>query len=207
MTKTVVLFCTLTIVLCAVPLVHAQGTTNGHWGVQGDVAKVNLPRFAVEKIDPLFEKPDISGTAFNVGLVRFHGNGAPSYALQFSKLNVDIGGALQTGPALREIAGSGTVRGFLATKYFNFVARKHISGGLAVGGGIGKLDASYTRHEVFQGVRRFVEANVYNRAIPLFEILGRVDVRPVRFFSVGPFYGIRNSTLALGVAVRIHATK
>jgi len=35
----------------------------------------------------------------------------------------------------------------------------------------------------------------------------KVDVRPVKYISVGPYYGIRNGTLALGVALRIHAVK
>lgn len=95
----------------------------------------------------------------------------------------------------------------MATKYVNFVSRKRVSGGLALGGGVGKLDAGYTRHNVFfLGTRFFVEANQYNRAFPPFEILAWMDVRPAKFVSVGPYYGIRNGTLALGIAVRTHAS-
>ena len=105
------------------------------------------------------------------------------------------------------ITGTGIVRGFMATKYVNFVTRKYVSGGLAFGGGIGKLGAGYTHLDIFQGVSRLIDSDTYDRPFPLFEILGRVDVRPMKYITVGPYYGIRNGTLALGVAVRIHAVR
>jgi hypothetical protein len=95
----------------------------------------------------------------------------------------------------------------MATKYVNFVHRKRVSGGLALGGGMGKLDAVYSRDETFLGTQRFVEAHRYSYPFPLFEILGRVDIRPIKYLSVGPYYGIRNGTLAFGGAVRIQFTK
>jgi hypothetical protein len=185
---------------------HAQDT-KPHWGIQGDVGHVSFPKFAVEKIDALPERPEISGTTYSIGLVRFHANGAPSYALQFSKLDANFSGAQQQGSFRRELAGSGSVRGFMATKYANVAAKKHVSGGFAFGAGIGKLEASYVRSTSFAGIPQSLQANSYNRIVPLFEILGRLDIRPIKYLSVGPYYGIRNGTLAAGVAVRLHITK
>ena len=176
-------------------------------GIQGDVAAVNVPKFAVEQIHALVEKPRISGDTYGVGLVRFNKKGAPAFALQFSSMRVSMNGILQQGPLQRTITGTGRVRGFMATKYVNFVTRKYVSGGLAFGGGIGKLGAGYTRSETFQGVSRLIDSGTYNGLFPLFEILGRVDVRPVKYITFGPYYGIRNGTLALGVALRIHAVR
>ena len=51
---------------------------NAHWGVQGDVGWANVPHFIVDRIGALPERPDITGRSYQVGLVRFHANGAPS---------------------------------------------------------------------------------------------------------------------------------
>jgi hypothetical protein len=196
----------VSILLVILP-VHAQNITTDHWGIQGDVAAMNLPKFAVEQIHALVEKPQISGDTYGVGLVRFNKKGAPAFALQFCSLRVSMNGILQQGLLQGAITGTGIVRGFMATKYVNFVTRKYVSGGLAIGGGLGKLEAGYTRLDIFQGVSRLIDSGTYNRPVPLFEILGRVDVRPVKYITVGPYYGIRNGTLALGAAVRLHITK
>ena len=58
-----------------------------------------------------------------------------------------------------------------------------------------------------KGVSRLINSGTYNGPVPLFEILGRVDVRPMKYITVGPYYGIRNGTLAFGVALRLHLTK
>jgi hypothetical protein len=181
--------------------------TKSHWGIQGDVGHVSFPKFAIEKIDALPERPEISGTTYSIGLVRFHGNGAPSYALQFSRLTADLAGSRTNGLLSQQITGGGTVQGFMATKYVNFIHTKRVSGGFAFGAGIGKGEASYTRQFLLNGVAYAAESNAYIRVIPLFEILGRVDIRPIKYLSVGPYYGIRNGTLAAGVAVRLHITK
>jgi hypothetical protein len=203
MTQTTVVFGALLIAA----RVYGQDSPRPHWGFQGDIGGISFPKFAVEKVDALPERPSVSGKSYQVGLVRFHANGAPSYALQFSKLDADFSGASQSGSLRQAITGSGTVRGFMATKYANVVAKKHVSGGFAFGGGIGKGEASYTRQFLLNGVAYAAESNAYNRVIPLFEILARLDVRPVKFLTVGPYYGIRNGTLAAGVAVRLHITK
>jgi hypothetical protein len=181
--------------------------SKAHWGIQGDIARVNIPTSVIEKINALPERPDVNGTSYGFGLVRFHGNGAPSYALQFSKLDADFSGAQQQGSFRRDIAGSGSVQGFMVTKYVNVVAKKHVSAGFAFGGGIGKLEASYVRSTSFAGIAPALETNSYDRIVPLFEILGRIDVRPIKYLSIGPYYGIRNGTLAAGAALRLHITK
>jgi hypothetical protein len=43
--------------------------------------------------------------------------------------------------------------------------------------------------------------------VPLFEILGRVDLRPIKHLSIGPYYGIRDGMFAAGLSVRVHFTK
>lgn len=203
--KRIVLFA-MTVVLFVIPTAYAQDAT-GHWGIQGDVARVNVPMSVVERIHALPEKPDISGTAYSVGLVRFNKKGAPSYALQYSSLRAAIEGTEQHGQFQRHISGAGSMRGFMATKYLNFVTRKRVSAGLAFGGGVGELKAHYIRSFVSPSDISFGAAKQYEHLVPLFEILARLDFRPVRHVTVGPFYGIRNGTLAAGIALRIHSMK
>lgn len=203
--KITVLFA-LTVVLSAVPATNAQDLT-GHWGIQGDAAWVSVPTSIVEKIHALPEKPAITGTTYSIGLVRFNKKGAPSYALQYYNLRASIEGTEHEGQFQRHISGAGTIHGFMATKYLNFVTRKWVSGGLALGGGIGQLNAHYIRSFASPGTITFGTDKQYAHVVPLFEILARVDFRPMRYVTVGPFYGIRNGTLAAGVALRIHTIK
>src|SRR5437870_13331017 len=44
-------------------------------------------------------------------------------------------------------------------------------------------------------------------AVPPFEILGCINFHPARFLTSGPFYGLRNATLAAGISVRLHFVK
>lgn len=201
-TRIVVLCFALTAVLFVTHQADAQDLT-GHWGVQGDAAWVSVPKSIVEKIHALPEKPDISGIAESVGLVRFNKKGAPSYALQFSNLRASAEGTAQ-GQFQRHITGTGSIRGFMATKYVNFVTRKRLSAGLAFGGGVGQLKAHYVRSFASPDTITFGAAKHYEHVIPMFEMLGRLDFRPVRHLTVGPFYGIRNGTLAAGLNLRIH---
>jgi hypothetical protein len=53
----------------------------------------------------------------------------------------------------------------------------------------------------------FQETNTYNYDAPAFQILGEVDVRPIRQLSLSPYYGVRDGMLVLGGAVRIHFTR
>src|SRR5713226_8087329 len=196
----------ITILVAAYPA-NCQNTNTAHWGLQADGAWTNIPRFIVDKISLLPERPVITGNTYQVGLVRFHANGAPSYALQYSQLAADLHGSVTQFGGQRQIRGTGNVRGFMATKYLNVVARKKLSGGFALGAGIGKGEASYTRTEIFQGVTSPIESKTYNRVVPLFEILGRVDLRPTKYLSIGPYYGIRDGMFAAGLSVRLHITK
>ena len=168
---------------------------------------MNVPMSIVERIHALPEKPDISGTAYSVGIVRFNKKGAPSYALQYSNLRASIEGTEQRGLYQRHITGAGSIRGFMATKYLNFVTRNWVSAGLAVGGGVGELKGHYVRSVVSPSNISFGTAKQYEHVVPFFEILARVDFRPIRHVTVGPFYGIRNGTLAAGIAVRVHVMK
>jgi hypothetical protein len=203
--RIIVLFA-LTIVLFVIPTANAQDAT-GHWGIQGDIARVSVPKSIVEKIHALPEKPDITGATYNAGVVRFNKSGAPSYALQYSSLRASIEGTQRQGQFQRHVSGSGTMRGFMATKYLNFFTTNHVSGGLALGGGVGELKAHYVRSFVSPSTISFGAAKQYEHVVPLFEILARVDFRPVRHLTVGPFYGIRNGMLAAGIALRIHTIK
>jgi len=203
--RIIVLFA-LTVMLFVIPTANAQDAT-GHWGIQGDVARVSVPKSIVEKINALPEKPDISGITYSGGVVRFNKKGAPSYALQYSSLRASIEGIQQQGQFQRHISGGGSMRGFMATKYLNFVTRKWVSGGLAFGGGVGELKAHYVRSFIAPGNISFGAAKQYGHVVPFFEILARVDFRPMRHVTVGPFYGIHNGTLTAGVALRIHTIK
>ena len=127
--------------------------------------------------------------------------------MQFSRLDADLSGAVSYRGGLREIRGTGTLRGFMATKYVNVVTKKRVSGGFAFGAGLGQGQASYTRFDVFGGVAQPLESNTYDRVVPMFEVLGRVDFRPVKALSIGPYYGIRAGMFAAGVAVRVHLTR
>jgi hypothetical protein len=202
-------FLSAALMFCAIrsPLANGQDTPKAHWGVQGDFSYVNVPRVAVEHINALPEHPDITGSSFQVGLVHFHANGAPSYALQFTRLKANLVGSINDGPFVQTITGTGNLSGFMATKYVNVVARRHISSGFAFGGGIGRGEANYTRQMFFREAQTSTESNAYNRVIPLIEILGRIDFRPIKYLTIGPYYGIRNGTLAAGLTVRLHITK
>jgi hypothetical protein len=207
MTNSRCVFHAAAVIIAATLSAAAQDPSKGHWGVQGDLASVNVPQAIIKKIDALPEQPSISGQSFGVGIVRFHPSGAPSYALQYSRLYVTMQGSRQDTTTIRELTGAAAMRGFMATKYVNVITRRYASAGFAFGGGVGTGKAHYARHVQFQGNRFVVEANNYNRTIPLFEILGRIDLRPIRHVSIGPYYGIRNGALAFGVALRLHAIR
>ena len=178
-----------------------------HWGVQGDIGYARLPGFVVDQIHDLPERPDITGKTYGGGLVRFHGDGSPSFALQYSRVDADLNGSLQSGHATATVGGMGTLQGFLATKYFNFLSRRPASAGIALGGGVGKLEASYVRSVMLTDGRRFSDTTTYDQVVPMFEILGQADIRAGRYFSVGPYGGFRNAMVVFGVSFRWHARR
>ena len=129
-------------------------------------------------------------------MIRFKANGPPSFSVQYHQMDGDV-----NANRLSQLAsGTGTVRGGMASKHANFFSREKVSGGLIVGGGVGKGELDYTT--TFNGgfpVRRHEE-----RTIPLFEVLASVDIRPVKQISIGPYYGFRNGFLMGGAAGRFH---
>jgi hypothetical protein len=178
-----------------------------HWGVQGDYFTGAIPRAIVEKIEDLPEQPDIDAKSYNTGLVRFHANGSPSWALEFSRTQMTLAGGLATGPVRQELRANATMRGAMITKYLNFLSRRFISAGLAFGGGAAQLDASYYRYQVPPGPSVIIEQDTVQHAVPIFQAIAQVDIRPVRWISLSPSYGLRNGALGAGMAIRIHFTR
>ncbi|MEP7352811.1 MAG: hypothetical protein ABI824_06235 [Acidobacteriota bacterium] len=193
---------------------HAIAQDSSHWGVQGSYFRGDIPGPLVDKLDSLVEKPDITSKDWDAGVVRFHKDGSPSWAVEYTKMQLSGQGSKSLVDPVRqvvvgsqEIRGSGTIRGVMATKYVNFFSRKYFSGGLAFGGGVGKLEANYYRYQVPPGPIVITERKTYDYTIPTFQIVAQVDVRPVRWVSLSPFYGIRNGTIGMGGTVRIHITR
>jgi hypothetical protein len=98
-------------------------------------------------------------------------------------------------------------RGAIYTKFLNFFSNRYVSGGLATGIGIGHVEASYIRYQVPPGPAVITGGDSTDRVVPLFQAVAQVDIRPVRWISLSPFYGLRNGTLGGGAAIRIHFTK
>lgn len=187
-----------------------QGQDKAHWGVMGSGAKARVPEwlldFAREAFD--FRELDdlkLEGYTFNAGVVRFNANGAPSFALQFSKTQLDITGTrtFVVGSSTRTLDGTGVLNGFMATKYANFYSNEHVSVGIGAGGGVGRLeaDSAYTDTTPTSVT---VEREELRRTLPLFEIFARLDIRPAKPVSFGPEFGLRNGAVMIGGAVKIH---
>jgi hypothetical protein len=198
--------CRLVVIVLSAATLWAQADA-AHWGVQADGGFFFTPRFVVEKIHTLPEVPSIDGPSFQTGLVRFNDRGAPSYAFQYSQLSADLEGSLSDQRGRASVVGDATMRGFMATKYLNFVTRTRFAAGVGLGGGVGKLEASYTRSVSSLTTTIFTETRHYDYTIPLFEIHGRVDFRVNRYVTIGPHYGIRNGLLGGGGSLRIHFLK
>ena len=196
--------CGIAFVFCSIAL--SQG--GPHWGVQGSFTEGEVPEFIVERFQDLTdENPAIRAQTYNVGGVRFHADGSPSWAVEFTRSRVNLEGSLQTGPFTQELRGSGSLRGVMATKYINFFSRRMFSAGLAFGGGIGKLEASYYRYVVPPGPVIIFDREEIDYVVPTFQAVAQADFRPVRWISLSPFYGMRNGALGVGGALRIHFTK
>lgn len=178
------------------PCAFAQG---GHWGLQAEGAYGFFPDFILDRFsDQLsgFKVTQTNARSISAGLVRFKANGAPSFSIQYHQMDGDV-----AANRLTELAsGTGSVRGVMASKHVNFFANEKVSGGLIVGGGVGKGELDYTTTiNSASPVRRHEE-----RTIPLIELLASVDIRPVKQLSIGPYYGFRNGFLMGGAAVRFH---
>jgi hypothetical protein len=191
--------------LLLAPIAAAQD--EAHWGAQGDYFRGAVPGFIVDQIEDLPERPQIDGEGFNTGLVRFHGDGSPNWAVDFSKIDLTLAGGMTTGPVRQEVRGNGTARGAIFTKFLNFFSTRYISGGVATGIGLGNLEASYIRYQVPPGSSIITGGDSIDRVVPLFQATVQADFRPVRWISLSPFYGLRNGTLGGGGAIRIHFTR
>lgn len=188
-------------------LASAGRAQEAHWGLQGDYFTGQVPSSIVEQIEDLIETPDIDGKLFDAGLVRFHQDGSPNFAFEYTSTRVTLDGSLQTSLVQQELRGSGTLRGVMATKFANFFSRPKVSFGLAFGGGVGKLEANYYRYTVPPGPSVIFDREEVDYVVPTFQAIAQVDVRPVRWVSLSPFYGMRNGVLGWGGAIRIHFTR
>jgi hypothetical protein len=186
----------------------ALAQTDPHWGVQGDYFKGEIPSSLIARIPELEnEQPEVKVKSMNFGLVRFHDNGSPSWTLDYTKADITLRGDREVNGTRYVLNADAMLRGAMVTKYINFFSTNHVSAGLATGGGAGQVEASYVRYEVSrQGVASPV---VESRTlwVPAFQIMAQVDIRPVRWVSISPFYGIRDGGLGYGGAIRIHFTR
>jgi hypothetical protein len=181
--------------------------TDPHWGIQGHYFQGALPGVVVDQIHSLPEKPRIETTSWNAGVVRFHANGSPNWALEFTKMQLSLSGALTVNGATTRVEGSGILRGVQYARYLNFFSTKYISGGLGTGIGAVKTEASYTRFTQAPNGAVVTGGGTFDRWLPTFQTLAQVDVRPVRWISLSPYYGLRNGTLGFGGAIRLHFTR
>ena len=188
---------------CALVAITASAADYGdpHWGVQGDIGFGVIPEtFNI----PL--QPEITALTWNAGLVHFHATGAPSYSIEYTRLRAAFDTTdyvLPTNPSLHvpaTVTGSGTLRGVMITKFVNFFVREHVSAGLAFGGGYNKLEAGYD--EFLYGV--LIQRKRYNYDVPAVQVLAQSDIRPIRWLSLGPYFGLRDGFITGGGALRIH---
>lgn len=143
-----------------------------------------------------FKVNETSANSFSAGLVRFHGNGSPSYSIQYHQMNAD---ATASRPP-EQAKGTATARGVMVSKHLNFFSREKFSAGIIVGGGVGKGQLNYT----ITSSSTSPEQHHENQVIPLIEVLASADIRPAKKFSIGPYYGFRNGFLMGGAALRFH---
>jgi len=187
----------------------AQGLDKPHWGMEGGFGFAFIPGSLTDAVQDRYSA-SLSGNTYSFGLVHFHGNGAPSYSLQFCRIALDGNAAELRSPNAR-YQGHAAVPGFLATKHFNFVSRRRFSFGVSTGAGLGpQLKADYTRSLVSNGVTTS-ERKTYTLkelpVTPLFEFQIRGEVRLSRNLSAGPWVGIRNAIPLAGGVVRLHFPK
>jgi hypothetical protein len=182
---------------------------SAHWGLQADYFAGDVPRAIVENIKDLPEQPDIDAKAYNMGLVRFHRDGSPNWSFEFSRAQIRAFGAYTQDIFRYELHADAILRGAMFTKYLNFVSKRRFSAGFAFGGGVGQVDGRYTRYFIPPPGGRLLpsDRDTIQRVVPLFQAVAQVDVRPVRWISLSPFYGLRNGVLGVGGAIRIHFTR
>lgn len=195
------------LVLALTPAHIFAQSESPHWGLEFNGGYLRALKSLSDLVQDRYQV-SLTGISSAVGLVRFHGNGAPSFTLQFLQLRVD-GRAVEQWFPNRTFEGDATVPGFLATKHFNFISGSRGSMGLSLGAGVGpQLKASYRAVEP-AGVSSFEKTYTLQEldVTPLFQILLRGDVRVSRHISVGPFFGTQNGLLSGGAALRVHFLK
>lgn len=181
---------------------------SAHWGVQGDYFVGTVPEGLVEQIDDLPEVPTIDAKGYNAGIVRFKANGAPSWSIEFSRTQMNFFGGREVSGVRGEITGNALLRGGMVTKFWNFFSNRYVSAGIATGAGAAQAEGSYLRYAVTPGAPVIIgESDTFDRIVPIFQAVAQVDIRPVRWISLSPFYGMRNGALGGGGAIRIHFTR
>jgi hypothetical protein len=175
-----------------------------YWGLQGGGAYSWVPQALADQAQNKYTAT-LDGTTYDVGLVRFHPSGAPSFSLEFVHFSMDAKATENTTGI--GYSGHVDVPGFLATKYVNFMVRRRFNFGMSFGGGVGpQLHASY--QEIGNPTGGTPPAKTYTLTqipvTPMFQILFRGDVRVHRFISVGPYAGISTLFPTVGGTVRFH---
>jgi hypothetical protein len=184
----------------------AVAQDGAHWGIQGDYFTGEVPRGIVELFDDdLPEIPKIEGKGYSTGAVRFHANGSPNWSVEYTRTQFSMSGARTISGFTQQIIGNGDIRGGMVTKFWNFLNTRFVSAGIATGGGVAQTQVRYVRYQTPPGV--FYDATNKDWITPTFQALVQADVRPVRWVSLSPFYGMRNGVLGFGGAVRIHFTR
>lgn len=192
--------------------VWAQGgrdseAPKAYWGLQGGGAYSWLPQQLADQAQNKYSAT-LNGMTYDVGLVRFHPNGAASFSLEFVHFSLDAKATDNTSGI--GYSGHVDVPGFLATKYANFLVRRHFNFGMSFGGGVGpQLHANYQQTSSPTGVLAPPKTYTLTQipVTPLFQILFRADVRVHRNISIGPYAGISTFFPTVGGTVRFHFVK
>jgi hypothetical protein len=178
---------------------------NAHWGAQSDYFAGNVPSGIVQLFNALPEVPTISGTGYTAGAVRFHGDGSPNWSIDYTRTQLSLSGSKTFAGVTQQITGNGDIGGGMFSKYLNFLHTRYVSAGIATGGGIAQTQVRYVRYQTPPG--RFYDLTNKDWVTPTFQAMVQADVRPIRWVSLSPFYGMRNGVLGFGGAVRIHFTR
>ena len=178
-------------------------SSTAYWGLEGGGGRLWLVPSIAKAVEDEYEL-QVSGNTYQVGLVRFHPNGAPNFSLSFMRFDAS-GTATEKRSSPARYSGNAAISGVMATKHVSVFARERGGFGFSFGGGIGpQFKASY------KGVSRSgiaVEKTYTLKEVPvtpMFEVLVRADIRVHRYVSVVPFVGLRNGFMAGGGMVRFH---
>lgn len=183
----------------------AVAQDGAHWGIQGDYFTGEVPRSIVELFDDLPEIPKIEGKGYSTGVVRFHASGSPSWAIEYTRTQLSMNGSRTVAGFTQQITGNGDIRGGMVTKFWNFLNTRFVSAGIATGGGVAQTQVRYVRYQTPPG--QFYDLTNKEWITPAFQAVAQADIRPIRWVSLSPFYGMRNGALGFGGAVRIHFTR